>query len=639
MKRIICFFIVCLMSGMSAFNAHAQNLLDGWDNTAGTPYDAGWRVDESVSVTWGALNGSGNRYRTNVGAPASNGTDAMLYVTLQDVKFGYSVTPAAGKVYQLSGKAWRRNGGSGSATFNFYFADDLPATNPVSRTSITVSGNNAVSTFSELRLVAPASFTSGYFLWDAHLNSGSWADAGIWLLQLTELGDAISVTFNTNGGSEVAAQYFLDGESYAVIKPSDPVKADGSPFAGWYADSDFNTPYDFSTPVTTATTIYAKWEDVSAVKEQLTALISVATEAKTGGTEQGQTYLQSAIDAAQTVVDEQSSTISDCTTAISDLNDALAVYRDNSLSELSVNGTAIAGFSSATDAYAYSLAPGAFDISTVSATATATSVASVAVTQANAVQGAATAVVTAGNGSTKTYTVSFIINYMYGWDGNGMGTTSDVPGDFGWACSNAVTWVDASDGNDAYAYRYRDNFGSGVGRVITHPTNNNVFSFPVNLTGGKVYRFSCRNSNLNGTCTAAFGINTSSDATGTMLGFQSLTSARWSALTTFNFYFGAAETGTCYMVWQTTNGYDRNIAADFLVTEVDNAQTVTFDTDGGSEVAAQYFVEGDIYMVVEPADLPKPIFFSQACIPITLIPRYSTSIRLLRRASPFMPAL
>jgi uncharacterized repeat protein (TIGR02543 family) len=200
-------------------------------------------------------------------------------------------------------------------------------------------------------------------------------------------------------------------------------------------------------------------------------------------------------------------------------------------------------------------------------------------------------------------TVNFRANFMSGWDGNGIGVTTDKPDAFGWSCSSSVTWADASDSNDAYAYRYRDNLG--VGRVITHPVNNNVFSFPVVLNAGKMYQFSCRNSNINATCTAMFGINTSSDADGTMLKSQTKTSSKWSATTEFDFIFAVAEAGTYYLVWQTTSGSDRNLAWDFLLTETDNAFSVTFDTDGGSTVPTQYFAEGEQYLVVEPTEPVK----------------------------------
>lgn len=67
-----------------------------------------------------------------------------------------------------------------------------------------------------------------------------------------------TVTFNSNGGSEVAAATVLDGD--AVARPTDPTKA-GSTFDGWYTDDEtFANAYDFSTPVTADLTLFAKWQ-------------------------------------------------------------------------------------------------------------------------------------------------------------------------------------------------------------------------------------------------------------------------------------------------------------------------------------------------------------------------------------------
>lgn len=214
--------------------------------------------------------------------------------------------------------------------------------------------------------------------------------------------------------------------------------------------------------------------------------------------------------------------------------------------------------------------------------------------------------VTAGDGSTKAYSIKLSTSYILGWDGNGIGVTTDKPGDFGWTCSTAITWMDASDSNDAYAYRYRDNLG--VGRVITHPANNNVFSFPVQLNAGKIYQFSCNSSNMNGAVSTMFGINISSDATGTMLNSQTKMSPKWSSSTTFDFIFSVPTTATYYVVWQTTNGADRNLAWNFQISEVGNALSVSFDTDGGNEIASQYFAEGDNYLIIEPEEPLKEGF-------------------------------
>ena len=67
---------------------------------------------------------------------------------------------------------------------------------------------------------------------------------------------AKTVTFNTNGGSEVADASVDFGAK--VAKPADPTKADNV-FAGWFADAEFETAFDFGAAITKATTIYAKW--------------------------------------------------------------------------------------------------------------------------------------------------------------------------------------------------------------------------------------------------------------------------------------------------------------------------------------------------------------------------------------------
>lgn len=76
-----------------------------------------------------------------------------------------------------------------------------------------------------------------------------------------------SVTFNSNEGSAVEGVTVLNGKT--VSKPADPTR-NGYKFVGWYADSEFTTPYAFgSSIVYSDTTIYARWsaEVAGAVSE------------------------------------------------------------------------------------------------------------------------------------------------------------------------------------------------------------------------------------------------------------------------------------------------------------------------------------------------------------------------------------
>src|SRR5574344_1093900 len=66
-----------------------------------------------------------------------------------------------------------------------------------------------------------------------------------------------TVTFNANGGSDVASQK-VNYEGKATT-PTAPTKT-GYTFSGWYSDNALTNTYDFSTAVTSDVTLYAKWE-------------------------------------------------------------------------------------------------------------------------------------------------------------------------------------------------------------------------------------------------------------------------------------------------------------------------------------------------------------------------------------------
>lgn len=65
-----------------------------------------------------------------------------------------------------------------------------------------------------------------------------------------------TITFNTNGGTTVAA--ITQNYGTEVTAPASPSKT-GYRFAGWYADAELNTPYAFTTIPAEDITVYAKW--------------------------------------------------------------------------------------------------------------------------------------------------------------------------------------------------------------------------------------------------------------------------------------------------------------------------------------------------------------------------------------------
>ena len=86
--------------------------------------------------------------------------------------------------------------------------------------------------------------------------------------------DKLSVTFDTNGGSEVETQYVKSGE--LATEPSAPTKASTNDnagtitsytFEGWYADSSFETVFDFTVAITENTTVYAKWSETTSIAD------------------------------------------------------------------------------------------------------------------------------------------------------------------------------------------------------------------------------------------------------------------------------------------------------------------------------------------------------------------------------------
>ena len=70
------------------------------------------------------------------------------------------------------------------------------------------------------------------------------------------------VIFNTNGGSEISTRVIDNLET--VKTPPAPSKA-GFAFDAWYSDEGLINKFDFNTPITADTTLYAKWLSIFAL--------------------------------------------------------------------------------------------------------------------------------------------------------------------------------------------------------------------------------------------------------------------------------------------------------------------------------------------------------------------------------------
>jgi uncharacterized repeat protein (TIGR02543 family) len=69
--------------------------------------------------------------------------------------------------------------------------------------------------------------------------------------------NACTITFETNGGSDIADQV-IEAWRDKITVPSSPTK-EGYVFAGWYIESSLTRIYSFDLMVTEDITLYAKW--------------------------------------------------------------------------------------------------------------------------------------------------------------------------------------------------------------------------------------------------------------------------------------------------------------------------------------------------------------------------------------------
>ena len=66
----------------------------------------------------------------------------------------------------------------------------------------------------------------------------------------------VTVTFNTNGGSNITNQNIFKGDK--AVRPDDPTMDNGV-FEGWFANPELTIPFDFDTTINENTIVYAKW--------------------------------------------------------------------------------------------------------------------------------------------------------------------------------------------------------------------------------------------------------------------------------------------------------------------------------------------------------------------------------------------
>ena len=142
---------------------------------------------------------------------------------------------------------------------------DMPYTVQHYQQNLTGSGYTLVETqnlagTTGANVSASAQSYTGFTLNASHASqvaSGTIPASGSLVLKLYYDRNTYTASFNSNGGSAVAAQ---SGIRYGgtVTTPGAPSKT-GYTFGGWYTNSSLTTAYNFSTAVSGNITLYAKW--------------------------------------------------------------------------------------------------------------------------------------------------------------------------------------------------------------------------------------------------------------------------------------------------------------------------------------------------------------------------------------------
>lgn len=100
----------------------------------------------------------------------------------------------------------------------------------------------------------------GWFDGSVQYTENTPIEKDVTLVAKWEFNNTYTLTFETNGMADVPVAYPIIGELPKI--PQTPI-VEGYVFAGWYFDAEYTTRYFFDYPLTEATTLYAKFYDLS----------------------------------------------------------------------------------------------------------------------------------------------------------------------------------------------------------------------------------------------------------------------------------------------------------------------------------------------------------------------------------------
>ena len=194
---------------------------------------------------------------------------------------GRGVTISGGQVYSESGTAINTflttitvNGGFVYSTPWHLYPGIYSAISATNDGDITVSGSGVVCVWDDRLGTREYVDGSSTDLWVMPADGATWTSGGIaydngTLFPLSGITtyQAVTVTFNSNGGSEV--EPVMLKANTKLPKPSNPTR-DAYRFLGWYRDSALTQEFNFdSTPIQHDMTLYAKWVSNIIISEQL----------------------------------------------------------------------------------------------------------------------------------------------------------------------------------------------------------------------------------------------------------------------------------------------------------------------------------------------------------------------------------
>jgi uncharacterized repeat protein (TIGR02543 family) len=136
-----------------------------------------------------------------------------------------------------------------------YVSGDHGTVSSCTPTTYTIESDPITITATNCTITPELGYTFDKFTGNTSIPKGSTGDKAV---TATWTVNEYTVTFNTQGGSQVAPQTVTYGET--AFQPSNPTRANYT-FTGWFTAATGGTKFDFTAPIDGNVTIYAQWTE------------------------------------------------------------------------------------------------------------------------------------------------------------------------------------------------------------------------------------------------------------------------------------------------------------------------------------------------------------------------------------------